>query len=146
MYKEQFTKVVLIKNGDTLKTWTNNSYYLQIKDSLVCDSGDYFYVIISQQDGDQAISSPIFVGKKETDVLFDSGLEANILFYYNNICIENTSNDIIRFQIIDLLGKVIQTGVLKGYDNIRLNLQKNETIIYVKVYNNKGFKVYKIVY
>lgn len=60
---ESFTKVVLMKNGAVAETiylnpWANN---ITITRSLTGVDKDYFYVKVTQADGDEAISSPVFI-------------------------------------------------------------------------------------
>lgn len=58
---EIFTKVVLIKNGVVLNTWNPWVAQPEIIQSIACNNGDYFYIKVTQGDGDEAISSPIFI-------------------------------------------------------------------------------------
>lgn len=58
---ELFTKVVLIKNGVVLNTWNPWVAQPEIIQSIACNNGDYFYIKVTQADGDEAISSPIFI-------------------------------------------------------------------------------------
>lgn len=60
---ESFTKVVLMKNGAVAETiylteWINN---ITITLPLTGVDKDYFYVKVTQGDGDEAISSPVFI-------------------------------------------------------------------------------------
>ncbi len=58
---EIFKKVELLKNGEVIKTWTPNSSTPSIAHTLYCSEGEYYYIRIEQNDGDEAIASPIFV-------------------------------------------------------------------------------------
>ncbi len=60
---ESFTKVVLMKNGAVAETinlnpWVNN---VTITRTLAGIDKDYFYVKVTEADGDEAISSPVFI-------------------------------------------------------------------------------------
>lgn len=60
---EAFTKVVLIKNGVAgepiyLNPWLNE---INITLPMTGADNDYFYVKVTQTDGDEAISSPVFI-------------------------------------------------------------------------------------
>ncbi len=60
---ESFTKVILMKNGAVAETinlnpWANN---ITIIRSLTGVDKDYFYVKVTQADGGEAISSPVFI-------------------------------------------------------------------------------------
>jgi hypothetical protein len=58
---EIFTQITLVKNGVDTKTWTPNSNQPNITDTIDTNSGDYYYIRIKQTDGDEAISSPIWI-------------------------------------------------------------------------------------
>ena len=53
--------VELLKNGVVINTWYPNSSTPVITDTVSSTDGDYFYCRIMQADGDEAISSPIFI-------------------------------------------------------------------------------------
>lgn len=59
---EIFTKVKLFKNGILLTSWNPNSksasYTYSIPESI---NNDFYHVKVSQQDGEEAISSPIYI-------------------------------------------------------------------------------------
>lgn len=65
---EIFTKVKLFKNGKLLTSWNPNtvSPILNYKISN-SKNGDFYHVKISQQDGDEAISSPIYISSLITN-------------------------------------------------------------------------------
>jgi hypothetical protein len=56
---EVFSTVQLIKNGAVAQTWNPNQAHPIITGSVTAAAGDYYYVKVTQQDGDEAISSPI---------------------------------------------------------------------------------------
>ncbi len=58
---ESFTKVDLIKNGAVIKTWNINEKEPVLTLAESCVDGEYFYIRCKQADGDEAISSPVFV-------------------------------------------------------------------------------------
>jgi hypothetical protein len=58
---EVFDQVVLVKNGAVLNTWSPWVPLPEITQSIVCSKDDYFYVRVRQTDGNEAISSPIFI-------------------------------------------------------------------------------------
>jgi len=60
---EYFTKVDLLKNGAVIKTWNINEQVPLITYSATGVDKDYFYIRCKQADGDEAISSPIFISK-----------------------------------------------------------------------------------
>jgi len=58
---EFFTQVQLIKNGAVINTWYIYDANPSISQPLTCISGEYYYVKVTQADGDEAISSPVFI-------------------------------------------------------------------------------------
>jgi hypothetical protein len=59
---EVFTEVVLFdKNHNKRRTWHPDAAAVDITDTLMVGSGDYYYVKVTQEDGDEAISSPVWV-------------------------------------------------------------------------------------
>lgn len=58
---ETFTKVQLIKNGSVIKTWTPNIAAPVLSTTITTALNDYYYVKVTQADGNEAISSPIFI-------------------------------------------------------------------------------------
>lgn len=58
---EVFSKIQLVKNGSVMNTWEINSASPQIKLDITCSSNDYYYIKVTQADGEEAISSPIFI-------------------------------------------------------------------------------------
>ncbi len=59
---EYFSEVVLFDKNHTIRrTWNPGTARADITDTLNISSGDYFYVKVKQEDGDEAISSPIRV-------------------------------------------------------------------------------------
>ncbi|CAK8723600.1 MAG: putative metal-dependent phosphoesterase TrpH, contains PHP domain [Candidatus Electronema aureum] len=56
---EVFSTVQLIKNGAVAQTWNPNQAHPIITGSVTAAEGDYYYVKVTQQDGGEAISSPI---------------------------------------------------------------------------------------
>lgn len=62
---ESFKELQLIdQNRSVVKTWSLNSSSINIKDKIEAKENGYFYIIIKQTDGSEAISSPIWVNKK----------------------------------------------------------------------------------
>ncbi|MCG8696464.1 MAG: T9SS type A sorting domain-containing protein, partial [Bacteroidales bacterium] len=58
---EKFTHVVLFKNGLQEKIWNINTANVNITYNTKTFDNDYFYVKVTQKDGDEAISSPIWI-------------------------------------------------------------------------------------
>ncbi|MCU0664609.1 MAG: DUF3604 domain-containing protein, partial [Myxococcota bacterium] len=58
---ESFSRIRLLKKGVLAKEWTPNSAGPTVSTTLSGVAGDYFYVIVRESDGNEAISSPIFI-------------------------------------------------------------------------------------
>jgi hypothetical protein len=61
---EIFTMVQIFKNGSLLKVWHIIENEINIIDTLQTADGDFYYVKVTQEDGNEAISSPIFIKKQ----------------------------------------------------------------------------------
>ncbi|NLD45857.1 MAG: CehA/McbA family metallohydrolase [Clostridiaceae bacterium] len=59
--QEIFTRVEMIKNGVVVNTWTPNMENPVITQSISTTSGDYYYIRVRQSDGNEAVSSPVFI-------------------------------------------------------------------------------------
>ena len=59
---EIFTRVLIYdKNHNILNTWNLSTYSVDVSLNLLASDGDYFYVKVTQTDGNEAISSPIWI-------------------------------------------------------------------------------------
>ena len=61
MDEESFNRVMLFKNGFELKTWELSTADVDLSLPVNTFDGDFFYVKVTQADGDEAISSPIYI-------------------------------------------------------------------------------------
>ncbi len=57
---ERFTRVILYKNGAEEQRWNVNTSSVNITYDINLSDGDNYYVKVTQSDGDEAISSPIW--------------------------------------------------------------------------------------
>lgn len=58
---ETFENIRLLKNGERIKRWTPGAKDPSVSWTADANKGDYFYVIVKQNDNDEAISSPIYI-------------------------------------------------------------------------------------
>jgi len=58
---DTFASVILKKNGTAISTWYPSEKQIYITLDIVTSVNDYYYVIVKQSDGDEAISSPIWI-------------------------------------------------------------------------------------
>ncbi len=58
---EVFTKVELYKNGILFFHWDINTTNVDLIYNLSTTDTDYYYIKVTQEDGDEAISSPVFI-------------------------------------------------------------------------------------
>ncbi|MFC2116273.1 Ig-like domain-containing protein [Bacteroidota bacterium] len=61
MNEESFTRVMLFRDGLEMNTWNIDSSAVDLTFPLNAFDGEFFYVKVTQADGDEAISSPIYV-------------------------------------------------------------------------------------
>jgi hypothetical protein len=57
---ESFTKVELLRNGTLYETFSVHESAPVISFSVDAAPGDYYYIVVYQEDGGQAITSPVF--------------------------------------------------------------------------------------
>lgn len=60
---ESFATVELIKNGQVIQSWSPQTDHVNIQQSIRCTQGDYYYLHVVQADGDEAITSPIWISE-----------------------------------------------------------------------------------
>ncbi len=58
---EVFTKIELLRNGAVIHTWVTSATDPVISFKLNCFDKEYYYIRVKQADGDEAISSPIWI-------------------------------------------------------------------------------------
>ncbi|MBK7173565.1 MAG: CehA/McbA family metallohydrolase [Bacteroidales bacterium] len=58
---ELITDIKLMKNGSLLLTWDQDDTHPIASFPVACADGDYFYAIVHEADGNEAISSPVFI-------------------------------------------------------------------------------------
>jgi hypothetical protein len=61
--QETFAIIELIRNGEVIQSWSPNTDRVNIQQSMRCFQGDYYYLHVKQADGDEAITSPIWVSR-----------------------------------------------------------------------------------
>ena len=67
---EIFDRIELIRNGFVIKSWDPGSSNPVIRSRFNCSDGEYYYIRVIQQDGDQAISSPIRISDGSDDLYY----------------------------------------------------------------------------
>ena len=77
---EIFDRVELLKNGVVINTWYPNSSTPYITEVVNSSDGDYYYARVRQADGDEAISSPIWIsgGSSNTFPVADAGNDQSV--------------------------------------------------------------------
>ncbi len=65
---EPFVLTELLRNGYVISSWTTGKSAQTIDFPLFCTDREYYYVRVKQADGDEAISSPIWISGGETDI------------------------------------------------------------------------------
>ncbi|UII24599.1 CehA/McbA family metallohydrolase [Fulvivirga maritima] len=58
---EKISTVQLYRNGQLMYEWNNNAFTVDLAKDITTSENEYYYVKITQEDGDEAISSPIFI-------------------------------------------------------------------------------------
>jgi PKD repeat protein len=156
---EIFTIVRLVKNGTVINTWNPNSSSPGISQSLTGSPADYFYVIVTEADGNEAISSPIWVSgnnplpavsitSPSTGAWYngpasiginataaDDGTIAKVEFYQNEIKI---GEDLVSPYSFNWTNVAVGTYELtaKATDNLGAQATSSEVTVYVIPQNN----------
>ncbi|MEI7596031.1 MAG: Ig-like domain-containing protein [Bacteroidota bacterium] len=58
---ESFNRIQLYKNGIVAQTWTPNQANATATTTITAADGDFYYITVRQTDGDEAVSSPIYI-------------------------------------------------------------------------------------
>jgi len=58
---DTFISVVLIKNGIIINSWSPGQKNIDITQNITASTNEYYYIRVKQSDGDEAISSPIWI-------------------------------------------------------------------------------------
>lgn len=114
---ENFSKVTLKKNGITYKSWEVNTQHPIISDTITCAAGEYLYAVVAQADGNEAISSPIYVAPYNPIIIRDSMRVRNVV--------------IIKKIIVNLY-TIIRSDTIINIDTV---VQKKTVIMNDTVYN-----------
>ncbi len=61
MDNEIISDIDLLKNGVVIQSWTPGLTHPIVSGNFSCADGDYFYARVTEADGDEAISSPVFI-------------------------------------------------------------------------------------
>ena len=135
---EYFTSITLKKNGTIFKTWSINEQHPIIEDSIWCSHGEYLYAIVTQADGDQAISSPINISYSKPLIIYDTIWINDTTFITDTIYIRDT----IR---LNQQNKLPFNPSLKIYPNpfnykISIDLEETQPSI-VTIYSSEGYIV-----
>lgn len=65
---EVFNRIELLRNGFVINSWTPDSTNPEIHASLNCFDREYYYIRVMEEDGDEAISSPIWISGGATNL------------------------------------------------------------------------------
>jgi hypothetical protein len=114
---EVFTKVDLLKNGVVIYSTTPNATHPIIIRPVACADGDYFYIRVKQADGDEAISSPVFISglAQAPQVAITSPENGAVFTAGSDISVSATASD-----IDGTISRVefYEDGLLFGQDSI----------------------------
>ena len=145
--EEVFTKVELISNGLIIRTYSlYETAPVVVFDVEACQL-DYYYIIATQEDGDQAISSPIFIDNEQIITVIDETLNdtGSIVVQYSperkifvRLPANSKSSSII---ISDLSGRLVadQQVFLNELTEISLNnIKPGIYLVFVPEYPELG--------
>jgi len=100
---EIFTMVTLYKNGVQYKSWEVNSARIEIQDTLITKSGENYYIRVTQNDKDEAVTSPIWIQGTEIQNIPP---RVNIIYPQNNETIQAGKATTLAAEANDSDGKI----------------------------------------
>ncbi len=128
--EEIFTNVKLFKNGLLLNSWNPNAKSPVLTyDNLISKSGDFFHVKVTQQDGEEAISSPIYILSNTAGLGTTKSTSSRISQGTNDV--EEDKNGKVRLTSPDI--DLVYDGANRGDQTIglrfsNLNIPQGATI------------------
>jgi hypothetical protein len=140
---EIITNVDLLKNGSVIQSWTPGIIHPNISNTYTCADGDYFYARIKEADGDEAISSPIFISgyAQPPQVAITSPANGAVFTVGTDITITADASDndgtithVEFYQGNDLLGQVL----FPPYSIIWPDVLEGSYILTARAYDNSG--------
>jgi len=161
---EYFSKLEIYKNG--VVVWSRSFGYNRCRRISVGDFhiptsvGDYLYIKVTQQDGDEAISSPICIGQvglKSGNISDEKAYNTLAEEDFNFICYPNpvSTGEITLFSsnlqpnatmiIMDTRGKVLKSEIISCTEHRVSTADMNAGMYLVKVVNGSSIKVEKIL-
>jgi hypothetical protein len=105
---ESFTRVMLFRNGYKMKTWEISTPEVNLSLPVSTFDGDFFYVKVTQADGDEAISSPVYI----KGGVFNIHPTCSISAPENKIHLDNPQSIIIAAEASDADGSVASVEFL----------------------------------
>jgi len=92
---EQISKIELKKQGQLITTWQTAAQRPVVREIITCSPGEYYYAVVTEADGDQAISSPIFIGEPkpacDTVYLYDTIIVIDTNFVTDTVIVTDTN-------------------------------------------------------
>jgi hypothetical protein len=108
---EMFSEVVLFdKNHNTVNTWSLNNATVDLSLNLNTSEGEYYYVKIRQADGDEAISSPVWI----SSVTSNQDPFCSIFSPENNTILTAPANITINANAADQDGTISKVEFYQG--------------------------------
>ncbi len=141
---EIFTQVQLIKNGSVINTWYIYDAAPVYSYNLNPLNGDYLYVKVTQADGNEAISSPVFItAPANQPPVVEITSPANGAIYYTgeNVLITATASDpdgsITKVEFYSGASKLGEDAT-SPYEYNWVNVQSGNYILTCKAIDNLG--------
>ena len=169
---EAFTKVELLKNFIVVKTWNINEIQPLLTYEDNGNVNDYYYIRCKQADGDEAISSPVFVTnsqknasieevssetlkltelEKDNKPLVEEKISKEINFIVSpnpakgkavKVQVEQLTDE-LKLMVVDMNGKVVVNRVVN--ESITTLPILKPGIYLVKVFNRTSTKTEKVI-
>ncbi len=145
---ESFNRIQLYKNGIVAQTWTPNQANATATTTITATDGDFYYITVRQVDGDEAVSSPIYISgttNTETNILmtnqisvFPNPTEGNFTLDYKSPLKGDLYINIFNIEGKELVKlKLLKTEESFNYKYDASELTKGTYFIQAKINNQK---------
>jgi len=114
MDDESFTRVMLFRNGIEMNTWDIDTQAVDLTLPLTAFSDEFYYVKVTQADGDEAVSSPVFI----TGGMYNSAPTCSVTAPENGIHFDIPQSVTIVADASDADGSVVLVEFFVNGDSV----------------------------
>ncbi len=137
--RETYNKIMLFKNGVEFQTWNINTSNINHTYTLSASDGDFYYVKITQADGDEAISSPIWIEGGSSN----NAPECSLTTPTNGTHYDNPQNITITATASDSDGSISQVEFFVNDNSVGTDTSSPYSINY-NISANGSYSIYAV--